>query len=327
MAKSPLVTFIVPMYNVEKYIEKCVKSICNQSELEIEVILLNDGSPDHSGEVADKLAEQDSRITVVHKENSGVSSTRNVGINLAKGEYIVFVDGDDHLHQDYTKYMLNIADKTNADFVMSRECAIYTDNSASISYEVGFEFEEWNNEQAVYQLLYPGKVNIGCWNKLFNRQFLMENSLTFSTELYMGEGLKFILEAAQLANRIAVGHEKVYFYRKDNEHSATTVLNVPKYINALKALEVINSRIVNKTALFYEAIAAHQYIATFYAFRAIQITGQVGKYSSESCNYLSYLRAGVYTLLKMDVNKKFKLRVLLFCISPYVGNLISRFRK
>jgi glycosyltransferase involved in cell wall biosynthesis len=327
MSKSPLVTFIIPMYNVDKYIEKCVRSICNQSVSEIEVILINDGSLDISGEIAENLAEQDNRITVIHKENSGVSSTRNLGVDLAKGEYIVFVDGDDHLHQDYTKYMLKIADESCADFVMSRECAIYRDNSDSVYSEVDYEFEEWNNNRAVYELLYPGKVNIGCWNKIFSRGFILENGLKFSTDLYMGEGLKFIIEAAQLANKIAVGHEKVYYYRKDNEDSATTILNVPKYINALKALEVIHSRIVNKTALFYDAISAHQYIAKFYAFRAIQVTGQLEKYQSEFNLYLSDLRKNFPTLLKMDISKSFKLRVLVFCISPILGNLMSKIRK
>ena len=327
MCKTPKVTFIVPMYNVEKYIEKCIQSIRNQSISDIELILVNDGSPDQSGMIADNLSAQDSRIQVIHTGNSGVSSARNIGIDVAEGEYIVFVDGDDYLHRDYAKYMLSLAKESSADFAMSSNCVIYREGLEELPFEVTYEFEEWDNDRAIYELLYPGQINVGCWNKIFKREFIVTNNLNFSTELYMGEGLDFILRAAQIANKVAVGSEKVYYYRKDNENSATTAINVPKYINALRALDVINKHIVNKSDLYHEAMTAHLYIAKFYAFRAIQVTGKMNNYSRESCCYLRDLRKELPTLLKMNIKRNIKVRIIIFIVSPVLGDFISKLKK
>jgi glycosyltransferase involved in cell wall biosynthesis len=103
-----LVSIIVPIYNVEKYIEKCVKSILEQDYKNIEVILVDDGSPDGSPKLIDKFKKMDSRVIVLHKPNGGVSSARNAGIDIAKGEYILFIDGDDWIESDYVSYFINL---------------------------------------------------------------------------------------------------------------------------------------------------------------------------------------------------------------------------
>ena len=92
-----LISIIVPVYNVKLYLERCVKSICNQTYLNLQIILVDDGSTDGSGQVCDNLAEQDSRIVVVHKQNGGLSDARNAGLDIAQGEYIGFVDSDDFI--------------------------------------------------------------------------------------------------------------------------------------------------------------------------------------------------------------------------------------
>ena len=109
MNNNPLISIIVPCYNVERYVEQCIRSIMGQSYKNIEIITVDDGSPDNSSQILDKLANEDSRIKVIHKQNAGVSAARNSGLDVATGDYVVFVDGDDYLAPDYVDYMLQLA--------------------------------------------------------------------------------------------------------------------------------------------------------------------------------------------------------------------------
>lgn len=115
MNKQQKISLIVPIYNVEKYLQQCIDSILVQTYKNLEIILVDDGSPDSSGKIADENALKDSRIRVVHKENGGVSSARNVGIEIATGEYICFADGDDWLEPNYVEYLLSLAVENDAE--------------------------------------------------------------------------------------------------------------------------------------------------------------------------------------------------------------------
>ena len=113
-----LISVIVPVYKVERYIEKCVASILEQTFQNFELILVEDGSPDRSGEICDMLAKRDSRIRVIHKENGGAATARNAGLDVAKGDYIAFVDGDDSIHPQYLEFLSNLINRSGADIAM-----------------------------------------------------------------------------------------------------------------------------------------------------------------------------------------------------------------
>ena len=106
--KDVLVSVIIPVYNVERYITRCLQSIIGQTHKAIEVIPVDDGSPDRCGAIIDEFAAKDSRVIPVHKPNGGVASARNAGLDAASGEYVMFVDGDDHVEPDYVEYFLSI---------------------------------------------------------------------------------------------------------------------------------------------------------------------------------------------------------------------------
>ena len=112
-----LVSVIIPVYNVEKYLPKCLDSVINQTYKNLEIILVDDGSPDNSGKICDEYAEKDSRIKVIHKENGGVSSARNVGIKQAKGQYLLFVDSDDYIKDGYFDAVRGAALKYQCDII------------------------------------------------------------------------------------------------------------------------------------------------------------------------------------------------------------------
>lgn len=111
---NPLISVVVPVYNVEQYLEQCVESIRNQTYINLEIILVDDGSPDKCPEICDQFADKDTRIKVIHKENGGLSDARNVGVEFAHGEYVVFIDSDDWIHKDMIMEMLHVLHSDNA---------------------------------------------------------------------------------------------------------------------------------------------------------------------------------------------------------------------
>ena len=118
MEKQPLISVIVPVYNVENYLPRCLDSIINQTYTNLEILLVDDGATDNSGKLCDEYAQKDNRIRVFHKENGGVSSARNMGLDNATGEYIAFVDSDDYIDKCMYEIMLNSSVQNNADIVV-----------------------------------------------------------------------------------------------------------------------------------------------------------------------------------------------------------------
>ena len=110
-----LITIVVPVYKVEQYLDKCVNSIINQTYKNLEIILVDDGSPDNCGKMCDEYAKNDNRIVVIHKENGGLSDARNAGIEIAKGKYISFIDSDDYVTEDYVEFLYALISNNNVE--------------------------------------------------------------------------------------------------------------------------------------------------------------------------------------------------------------------
>lgn len=237
IAKS-LVSVIVPAYNVEAYIETCLRSILAQSHGNLELIVVNDGSTDDSPIIVEAIAKQDSRVRLIHQDNAGVSAARNTGLAAATGEYIVFVDGDDFLAPDYIEYMLDLAAQTGAEFCLSKRSFSREGEEQTKNQTV----ETLSPAQATALLLCPD-VFVGCWNKIYKKELLDRENLRFSTSLFYGEGLSFITTAAQKASCVGVGNRKVYYYRRNNENSATTRFDIRKIYNGEKALGIIGEQL------------------------------------------------------------------------------------
>lgn len=184
VTKRVAVSVVVPAYNVENYIEQCVLSVLNQSYSCCELIVIDDGSTDGTPQILDKLANGNDSIRVIHKENAGVSAARNTGIDTAKGDYIVFIDGDDYLAPDFVEYMVGMAQKTGADFCLSKNCFTHKNESQTEKEQM----EVLDPADATALLLSP-TVIVGCWNKMFSRKLLNDKQIRFATDLFYGEGL------------------------------------------------------------------------------------------------------------------------------------------
>lgn len=238
---NKMVSVIVPVYKSEMFLDKCIQSILSQTYANLELILVDDGSPDNSGKMCDNYAKKDKRVVVIHKENGGTCSARNAGLERVNGQYIMFVDGDDWLALDCIEYLMRIMQENDADMSMT-DCVFTTRNMKQNEVD---NIRKLTPEQATCEILYV-KTPVGPWNKLYATDIVKNNNLTFSVP-WFGEGLWFSVMAAQYSHTIAYGHRKVYIYRKNNPNSGTTVRNVQHGLNSLNNIEYIKEQLVVKT--------------------------------------------------------------------------------
>ena len=163
-----LISVIIPIYNVEQYINQCLQSICMQSYKNLEIILVDDGSSDHCPEMCDEWAEKDSRIHVIHKKNGGLSEARNVGISCAKGEYIAFVDSDDWVEKDLYQKLWNELHKNNAQIAACRIVKVF--EATSEEQKIYSEQKIFTSKEALQTLLKGQDFCAVAWNKLYRRK-------------------------------------------------------------------------------------------------------------------------------------------------------------
>lgn len=262
MNQSKLVSIIVPIYKSERFLHKCVRSILEQTYRNLEIFLVDDGSPDRSGEICDSYAKLDRRIHVIHKENGGVSDARNSALKLITGEYVTFLDGDDWLENDYIEYLMRLVLENNADMALTDSVFTTRDRQQVYSDKTVI----YTNEQAVARLLLF--VPIGPWNKIYNVDVIRRNKLSF-TQKMSGEGLHFSVMNAQCSNKIVEGKRKIYDYRLNNQGSALTDSNVQMGISSLDGIFEIDRALKIRTPLTTFAVDWHKWKNWFYTLRLI----------------------------------------------------------
>lgn len=210
------VSIVVPVYNVEKYLERCVDSLIKQSYQNIEILLVDDGSKDSSLSICEKYELRDSRIRVFHKENEGLGLTRNYGIERATGEYITFVDSDDYLTLDAIAIMLERAIATDADVVIANHYYKNKEQEVAMPERLycGTEIKE---VLMVYMMGNKGNkrdaLSYTAWGKLYKKALFTKNNLLFPSERKLiWEDLAFSIEAYPLCEKVYVFHKPIYYY-------------------------------------------------------------------------------------------------------------------
>lgn len=238
----PKVSVIVPIYGVESYLDKCIQSIINQSYKDWELILVDDGSPDESGEICEKYVTIDSRINVLHLLNSGVSVARNRGMAIAKGQYITFVDGDDWIEPCYLESLLRYAGESVV--VYGNVINDYSDGTPSsivFDYTEGACIKLEANEQAIikYHILENGFPV----SKLFSADVIRTHKLTFDENLSYHEDHLFVLGYLSVVGTVILSSKPIYHYEhrggnvslSKRPHSAKKMIDASsKLINALE---------------------------------------------------------------------------------------------
>lgn len=262
---KPKISIIVPVYNVENYIDDCIKSIINQEFKNFELIIINDGSSDNSGDICDRYALIDNRIRVIHKKNEGASKARNLGIKISKGDYIAFVDSDDTINEKMYDIMYNLA--------ISSKCEVVVCGYKEINYKLGIENKFINPlygrkklqgediKKRLQELLCENKI-LGypsLCNKLYKKDYITKNKLEINENIKIAEDLCFNVIIMLGINEVVAINEPLYEYRRVNENSIMNSSNnlYLKFearevmLNIFKELEI--SKSVYKKCLGYES--------------------------------------------------------------------------
>lgn len=246
----PAVSVVVPMYNVERYIRKCVDSLLSQTLTNLEIILVDDGSPDRSGVIAETYALKDDRIKVIHQKNSGLGPARNSGIRSSMGEYIGFVDGDDWVCPSMFENLYETATSYESDIVCGGLCT-YSDGVVTGAFVHPLAGRCANNRGEIYEIrknLYghkPGDKDTAsfpvtvCTN-LYKSDFIAESQLSFLEVL--SEDTIFNLAAFSKANSIVFSGYADYCYRKDGQNSITQAFSFHALVRSEQFIDALYSR-------------------------------------------------------------------------------------
>ena len=261
---NSLVSIVIPIYNSQAYLDKCIQSALNQSYPHIEIILVNDGSTDASGEVCGKYASIDSRVKVIHKPNGGLVSSRKAGLSSATGEYILYIDGDDWIELDLVKRYLQQALEHNADVVVSSH-KVNLEGRVEVLVNTlppGIYYKEDLLQKIYPKMLYTGKFSqFGIfsysWGKLYRREVLIENQLKVQEDITIGEDALCLYPTLLDASTVVILNEPYYHYRQRADSLIKTLRTIEiskmqKLYEDLK--EIFNSRGVldiMQTQLYY----------------------------------------------------------------------------
>lgn len=205
----PLVSIIVAVYNIEAYIENCIKSIISQTAENLEILLIDDGSSDKSGEICDRYAGKDSRIRVIHKKNGGIADVRNVGLKEAKGEYFLYVDGDDYIAQNCVESALDCAEKYQADVVIFDYTEVEESTGRTDRFSVPVSENTVLDPKEQPSLL----VTTPClWNKLYRRSFWNKTGITFPAGRHYEDLTVTPMVLANAGRIVYLNSEPLYYY-------------------------------------------------------------------------------------------------------------------
>ena len=309
--QNPILSIIVPIYNVEKYLKKCIESILSQTFKEYELILVNDGSPDSCLSICKEYEKKDDRIIVVDKENGGLSSARNAGINIAKGKYLGFVDSDDWIEKSMYESLITIAEKYDADIVHC-EYVESIDENKKILQDKNIIEKCFNRDEALDNLYNELTVSTAiAWNKIYKRKLFDEIRYP-NGKIHEDEFTTYKL--IYKSNKIVYTNKKLYYYRNTPNSIMNSSFNLKKldYFEALEERigffnKVNNNKMKAKTIIHYY----FRLIESYYSDKDINDKEKMEAIICEK------LKSGYKMLIKnKDVKLKNKIRGTLFKISP-----------
>lgn len=312
--KEPLISVIVPIYKVEKYLDRCVESIVNQTYKNLEIILVDDGSPDNCPQICDNWAEKDNRIKVVHKENGGLSDARNTGMPFVTGEIISFIDSDDWIELDMFEKMLDRMREDDSDIV---SCGVkWVEENGEIIRDVTAADGVLDTKSSMKELINDGKIKQHVWNKLY--KFDLIKDIPFEKGKYH-EDVFWSYQIVGKAKKVSIVKESFYKYVQ----RANSIMGESYSAKRLDALDANKLRCEYMRKYFPELYdnALYVYIGScHYHLQCAVRTNQTKEVIDNIKNRLSYRKTGHPT---RGITAKQKFWYFLFTICPMAT---SKFR-
>ena len=229
---SPLISVIVPVYNVEKYLDKCIESIVNQTYKNLEIILVDDGSPDNCPQICDAWAEKDSRIKAIHKKNGGVSSARNAGLEIITGEYVTFVDSDDWIEQDYVSNIITSEHFDECDVIACGFTFEYAKDDLKT-----FDYENTIIETDLLKRFIRDDIRPEACGKFIKKD--LAKQVSFDDSFGYAEDLLFNYEVFKQCSKLSCISSHKYHYLQESGNSSTTAIITENRARAYKVFEKI----------------------------------------------------------------------------------------
>lgn len=320
--KDEMISVIIPVYNVEKYLEACLDSVIAQTYQDIEIILVNDGSTDSSPLICKKYAQKDARIRLIEKENGGLSDARNAGMAIASGNYYTFIDSDDIVHPSLIEHLWEILVEHDADISICDPCHCYPDTTAK--FENSTKSVVYDHEQSVIEMLYQKSFLVSAWGKLIKKS-LFQDIIFPKGKLF--EDIAIMYKLFDHANRIVYSNAKLYGYMH-RENSITTKRFDKRDCDILEVSQSIVDYYGNRGEKLLKAAKVYQ---TNAALRVMLNAPDNDDFKDVISNCKAIVKSN-YKKIIFDKNARFKLRIglllVVYCrpIVPFIYKRVDRWK-
>ena len=313
---KPIISVIIPVYNTGKYLYNCIDSIINQTYKELDIILIDDGSSDGSGDVCDEYSRKDSRITVIHQQNGGVSKARNAGLKVAKGDFYHFPDSDDYIDEDCYEYCLKLIDEYQCDILSFDYYVTYSDKEVEhhFSDSVYGLFDVEESHRAVMT------GSPFAWNRFFSKKAV--SGISFREDIYRGEDSLFVHECIEQIDKAYFDRRAMYHYVQSEESACR---------GNFRPVQLTGMKLFDEYKKFYESNYPDLWKIYLKGCLHLPVTLYYDMYADES-DFSSEMKS-VYNEYKtrykevrknVDLPIKNKIKFAFFYISP---NLFCKIHK
>ncbi len=306
-----LISVIIPIYKVEEYLSRCIESVINQTYHNLEIILVDDGSPDNCGEICEQFASTDKRIKVIHKKNGGLSDARNAGMQAMSGKYVSFIDSDDTIRANHIEYLYNLTQEYKAEIAITTLHWYYEGEKPKDSKDTNNVIKKFNKEEALLELFYQKSFDTAACGKLYLSSLF--NDIKFPKGL-LYEDLATIYKVIKLSNNVIFSDYDSYLYLLRQNSIEGAAFSEKKFNSCIKVISQLEMELSNATPSLRKAIICR--IISFSYHILLYIPLEQKEYRKE---LLSIIRKYRKTVI-FDCRSRLKTKVA--CVLSYFGQSI-----
>lgn len=304
-----MVSIIIPVYNVQDYLARCVDSVLTQTYTDLEIILVDDGSIDISGDICDEYALHDARVRVIHKENGGLSDARNAGLDVARGNYVAFIDADDYVHPSFVELLLKTINETGAQIAVSTWQELKDGDKPRKVKTKRPRCTILTQEEAISSVFYQKKFNHSACSRIFETQLF--NNLRFP-EGMLYEDLAIIYPLLCKVEKVALINTPMYYYMH-RQGSIITTMSLRR-THVLDHIERIEDQVANEAPQYLPAVRSRHLSACFNMLRLMPVDDPKWQATKERCwDYIKNMR---FLCIK---DSKVRLKNKIACLLSYFG--------
>lgn len=311
---NDLISIVIPVYNVEDYLPRCLDSIVKQTYRNIEIILIDDGSKDKSGSICDKYAKMDNRIKVFHNKNNGVAYTRNFGIEVSNGKYLTFVDSDDYVDENYVEFLYVLLKKNNCTISVCSNVKI-KNNTKHRKPKINIKNNIYDGHEALLLMLYQKELDSSLWGKMYQTNLLKSEKVS---NYKVFEDIDYLIKVMPKSNKVIVSNNQLYYYYV--RQNSLIHSDVIKNINIIKDI-LLSSKEKNTDERIIKALDSRILDVYFNQMCNCKI---FSKEYYEAKNYIQNERKKI--IKDSNINRRSKIAIYISYISFILLRIIYRFK-